>query len=150
MNKKKEFYITPLFLFNQIQYLGIFDTIKVRKDGYPRRMLYQDFIQEFQILNPNYGKSNENKQIIIKNIINDLIFNIEELISKNINPLFLFGINKFFMKKNFGILLENKKQEKLKEKIYAVNTIITSINYMNKINKIKRFHKNIKNIQLFF
>ena len=148
--QKKEFYITPLFLFNQIQYLGIFDTIKVRKDGYPRRMLYQDFIQEFQILNPNYGKSNENKQIIIKNIINDLIFNIEELISKNINPLFLFCINKFFMKKNFGILLENKKQEKLKEKIYAVNTIITSINYMNKINKIKRFHKNIKNIQLFF
>ena len=147
---KKEFYITPKFLFNQIQYLGIFDTIKVRNEGYPNRKLYNEFIKSFQILKPEYGKLNGNKPDITKNIIYELIPNIKQLISQSNTPLFLFGKTKFFMKKKFSFLLENKKQEKLKEKIKASSIIITCVYYFIYKIKIKKYHQSINKIQLFF
>ena len=148
--QKKEFYITPKFLFNQIQYLGIFDTIKVRNEGYPNRKLYKEFIKSFEILNPEYGNIKGNKQDITKNIINELIPNIKQVISQSNVPLFLYGNSKLFMKKNFSFLLEHKKKEKLKEKIKASSIIITCVYYfINKI-KIKKYHQSINEIQLFF
>ena len=54
------------------------------------------------------------------------------------------------MKKNFSFLLENKKQEKLKEKIKASSIIITCVYYFIYKIKIKKYHQSINKIQLFF
>ena len=47
---KKEFFVTPLVLFNQIQYLGINDTIKALKAGFPTKKTYAEFFKENKIL----------------------------------------------------------------------------------------------------
>jgi len=42
----------------QIRYLGVFETIQIRKKTFPSRWLYKDFVERFGILF-NEGNGNE-------------------------------------------------------------------------------------------
>lgn len=42
--------LMPRLVLNQIQYLGLLDSIMIRKKGYPIRMVYSDFYERFQCL----------------------------------------------------------------------------------------------------
>ena len=148
--QKKEFFITPMLLYNQIQYLGIFDTIKVRKEGYPTRIEYKDFLSQYIFLFPkiiNNNDSNDNKVI---QIIQRLIPNLEDIHNENNSPLFLLGNNKIFMKQEFKILLENAKDKILKLYIDSSKIIRIAIYHFIKDRKLEQIKTNIGNFQRFF
>ena len=145
---KKNFYITPNFLFNQIKYLGLYDTILVKKESFEHRISFNNFFEEFKNIFPNIKKS-LNPKNEIKYILNSLIS--EENIEKNFgkNP-FLIGITKIFMKKKFKKILNEKKEEKLKEILHSIEIIKLSIKYLTKKNKIKKINNSIINFQKFY
>lgn len=148
--EKKPFYVVPSLLFNQIQYLGIFDTIRVRKEGYPSRKEYKSFSQQFNLIYPHLLKLNESNSKIAQKILFTLIPNAQELNQTNPVPLFLFGTTKLYMKQDFHILVENKRKEKIKEKIKSSLIIQISINFLKKRQKIKNIQQSITNFQKFY
>lgn len=55
----------------QIKYLGVFETIKIRKAIFPFRKLYEDFSRTYQSLfNESKGKTHREAAKIILNKIN--------------------------------------------------------------------------------
>ena len=148
--EKKPFYVVPSLLFNQIQYLGIFDTIRVRKEGYPSRKEYKGFSQQFNLIYPHFLKLNDSNSKIAEKILFTLIPNAEELNKASPVPLFLFGTTKLYMKQDFNILVEQKREEKIKEKIKASLIIKTSINFVKKRQKMKNLQQSITEFQQFY
>ena len=92
---KKPEYFDDEFVLLQIKYLGLLDSIKIRKKGYEIRRNYQDFYQKYrEILQENKGVLNNTQEIRNITVIffekhrNDLITTKE----------ILFGKTKIFMK----------------------------------------------------
>ena len=146
---KKEFFVTPLFLFNQIQYLGILDTIKVRKEGFPTRKQYNDFFSEYNFLFPMIIQSKNTDRNKSEEIIRKLLPNLEEYHKENA-PQYLFGKTKIFMKQEFNILLQNTKGKILDEYKKFSKNIRTAIYYLTKKEKLENAINNIENLQRFF
>ena len=147
--QKKEFFVTPTFMFNQIQYLGILDTIKVRKAGFPSRKEYIDFFNEYNFLFPRIINSDELNQIKAEQIIQKLLPNLDEIHNEKTNPQFLFGKNKIFMKQDFNIILKNAKSQILKKYINSSKIIRIAIIRSIKKNKLEETKNNIANFQRY-
>ena len=147
---KKEFFVTPLFLFNQIQYLGILDTIKVRKNGYPTRKTYEEFFKEYNILFMSLIKSKIPDKKKVNEIINKLVPNLSEIHDELNDPKFLLGNSKIFMKQEFNILLEKNKQELFKKLIDSSEIIKISLYSFKKIDKLQYVKNQTANFQRFF
>ena len=147
---KKEFFVTPLFLFNQIQYLGILDTIKVRKNGYPTRKKYEEFFKEYNILFMSLIKSKIPDKKKVEEIINKLIPNLSEIHDELKEPKFLLGNSKIFMKQEFNLLLEKNKQELLKKLIYSSEIIKISLYNFRKKDNLQYVKNQTANFQRFF
>ena len=147
--QKKEFFVTPTFLFNQVQYLGILDTIKVRKEGFPTRKQYYEFFSQYNFLFPtiiNSYTTDQNKaQIIIKR----LLPNLDEVHNEE-DPQYLLGTNKIFMKQDFNILLENSKSKILNVYKESSKIIRIAIIYFIKKDKLEKTKNDIENLQRFF
>ena len=45
----------PRLVLNQVQYLGLLDSIMIRKAGYPTRLTYHQFYQRYGCLDPNFS-----------------------------------------------------------------------------------------------
>ena len=145
---KKSFYITPNFLYNQIKYLNLYDTILIKKENFQHRISFENFFEEFKNLFPIINK-NLNPENNIKNIINSFISdeNIEKNFGKN---SFLIGKTKVFIKNKLKNFLNEKKEEKLKEKLHSIEIIKLSIKFLTKKNKIKIINNSILNFQKFY
>ena len=149
--QKKEFFVTPMFLFNQIKYLGILDTIKVRKEGYPTRKKYNEFFKENEALfmtlikNKNINEKNKANEMIKK-----LVPNLSEIHDELKDPKYLLGNNKIFMKQEFNILLENNKQKLLKKMINSCEIIKIALYKFHKKEKLEYTKIQISNFQRFY
>lgn len=53
---KKKNYFIPQLALNQIRYLGVLDSIKVRKESYPIRIKYLNFFERFSELASEFKK----------------------------------------------------------------------------------------------
>ena len=53
--KEKKLFI-PMMTLQQIKYMGILDTIKVRKDSYPIRRPYERFYEKYEDLSSVHSK----------------------------------------------------------------------------------------------
>ena len=51
-NQKKPLYFDPAVTYNQLQYLGVLDSIKIRHRGFSYRTSYEDFYERFVIIVP--------------------------------------------------------------------------------------------------
>lgn len=56
--EKRAFHFVDRVCYNQIKYLGILDTIQMRKDSYHVRIPYKDFYSKFGLLDEEFGLSN--------------------------------------------------------------------------------------------
>lgn len=97
--KKKEFLI-PSFLFNQIKYLGILDSIRIRRENYPKRMAFKDFYMKYhEYLSRYKPKSNDPQKSFIVQTLN------ESLKKDQKDPYFIDGtitiLDEFFKDRKF-------------------------------------------------
>jgi myosin heavy subunit len=85
--------------YNQIKYLGVLDTVRMRKDCYHVRMAYQEFYRKFGIL---HGTIQEQLELAegkysdkeCKEMVKSLMDNN----FKGASLDFLYGHNRIFMK----------------------------------------------------
>ena len=116
----------PILALTQIRYLGVLDSIKVRKDSFPLRRVYRLFYQK-------YGEMDNNKYSIPKLIemkadFRDITMKFDNFLLVFINFLFrmfknffpelgtelvLFGNSKIFMRTPALNIIENKFNEKV-------------------------------------
>ena len=148
--QKKEFYVTPVFLFNQIKYLGILDTIKVRKQGFPTRKKYDEFFKDYFLPFMSIVKSKASDTDKVQQIINGLIPNLSEIHNESLNPQYLLGKSVLFMKQEFNILLETNKQQLMKRMINSCEIIKTALNKFRKTDKLEYIKNKTANFQRFY
>ena len=148
--QKKEFFVTPVFLFNQIKYLGILDTIKVRKQGFPSRKKYEEFFKDYFIPFMSIVKSKDSDKNKVQQIIKGLIPNLSEIHNDLLNPKYLLGKSKIFMKQDFNILLETNKQQLIKKMINSCEIIKTALNKFHKTDKLEYIKNQTANFQRFY
>lgn len=55
--EKKKNYFVPLLALNQIRYLGVLESIKIRKESYPIRRLYRHFFEKYYELDDLFSKN---------------------------------------------------------------------------------------------
>jgi myosin heavy subunit len=125
-DKTKEIF-HPQFVFNQIRYLGILDTIRIRKDGYPCRKKFRDFFFRFE----DVAFFKDRKSVLeYKKITDDYEFkNLSIKVLDSISPNrstkdCLVGGNIIFMKQKYYSLLEMDRAIKIKKKENAVTKIV--------------------------
>ena len=147
--QKKQFFVTPMFLFNQIQYLGILDTIKVRKEGFPTRKKYVEFFESFYFLFPQLINSGNSDKSRAQEIIERLVPNLEEIHNEK-SVQYLLGKNKIFMKQEFNILLDNAKSKKIKVYCNSCEIIKLAVYHFNKKQKLYKTKENIENFQRYY
>ncbi|KAL4507958.1 hypothetical protein ABPG72_021331 [Tetrahymena utriculariae] len=100
--KQKELF-DENFVMLQIRYLGILESVRVRKEGFPSRFDYDIFYkryyelcQSFKHTNPNKFSQlpEKNKKDLCTQLIDKLIKDLKLVLSKNV----LFGKTKIYMK----------------------------------------------------
>jgi myosin heavy subunit len=73
------------YMITQVRYLGVFETIQIRKKTFPSRWLYEEFLQRFEALFPI---SSGNPRAKTEKIIQQLATNNKE---------YLFGNKRVYM-----------------------------------------------------
>ena len=147
---KKPFVFHSNFIFNQIQYLGILATIQVRKNGYPMRRHFEEFVDYNKIIiskNLDNIKTKEDYKNLCKEIVIELIGEEE---AKNCEDQYLLGNTKIYMKQEFNQRLEAQKIKLLEKKIRSVEFIKVAIVKLLKNQKLKKVQKSVLGLQNYF
>ena len=151
--KIKEFFV-PTFVFKQIRYLGILDTIKVRKEGYPIRQKFKDFF--LRLKEVCWYKEKSNLKEKTKKIQDDQSYKDLAVQCLNYVPISrkddecLIGKTKIFMKHKFFANIETFRICNMKL-IDSAALVIGKIYRGFKLRKeIEKKKKNIELIQLIF
>ena len=141
--KKKEYFV-PTFVFQQIRYLGILDTIRVRKEGYPIRKKFRDFFLRFEDVCFWVGKKPrfEYEKIEDEASFKDLALKaLDIMCPKRTKQQVLIGTARVFMKAVFYAQLERDRTQKMKIKEDASKKI-AKVWFGSRVRrKIKRIRK---------
>jgi myosin-5 len=124
--KRKDFWV-PALALNQIRYLGILDSINVRRESLPVRKFYEEFYAKYQDLdkfsperNTSYLKLKDSKPDW-KKLTENTIKSVQE---NPPNHDVLFGNTRIFMSNPFTVKLEEALEEKQKVKRIAIDKIV--------------------------
>ena len=128
-------------LFSQIKYLGILDTIKIKKMGYCIKVKYEDMDRRFCWL--------VRRQFHIPAFSNEIKEALAEFLPRFGEEEFLYGKNKIFFKDEaYGVLLKKyiKYVEYLNHECHLITSLFVRHHYVKKkqkkkerINKINRY-----------
>lgn len=150
--KQKELFI-PTFVFQQIKYLGILDTIRVRKDGFPNRRNFKEFFFRYEDVCWFTDKKFVTFYKQIKNDIEfrDLAIKCLEYMEPNYSSKqCLIGFSKIFMKQNFFLKLEKFRTERIMHKEQAITQIQKFTRTKLAINFLKKLYAYTKYLQTFY
>ena len=140
---KKADYWVPELALNQIRYLGILDSINVRRESLPVRKFYEDFYAKYQDLdnisperNTSFIKLKEKKQDWKK-----LAQNVIKSVSETPPPSHdvLTGNTRIFMSNGFTTKLEEKLEEKQKIKRRSVEVITSNFRPYDLISRWNKY-----------
>lgn len=144
--KIKEFFI-PSFVFNQIRYLGILDSIRIRKENFPKRIYYKEFYSKYndildaKLANKNkfvIKSLNEIKQLDDEdNYFKDATKIIIEEYFKNRGNNCLLGKTKIYMMQEFHVNLEREFKKLLMGKIKSMKKVVRMIKWFSIDKKTK-------------
>jgi myosin heavy subunit len=145
---KKGFTFVDKVCYNQIKYLGILDTIQMRKDSYHIRQYYSQFYLKYGILERNLptliamseGKISplDAKDITVKFITNHFV---------NYTLEYQFGKEKLFLKMSTQNFFDNLLANRTKNIVTAA-TLIKAHYKRSKFAKERKLHKsNVPKIQ---
>jgi myosin heavy subunit len=98
--------------------MGVLDTIKIRKDGYPVRRLYRQFCEKYELLDPGYDKCDFKKHCELGTDFKELALkicraNVPHLLGKT---MILEGNTKMFLKLDAATELDKKLLEIMKKR----------------------------------
>ena len=141
--KKADFWVPELAL-NQIRYLGILDSIKVRRDSLPIRKKYMDFYGKYQDLddisderNTPFLKLQSGNPDWKKMAMNAVKSCFKDAKGEDI----LYGTSRVFMSVYFVNKLEEVLEAKQKVKRDAVDKIANAFKIFNTADKWERYRK---------
>ncbi|KAM6162858.1 LOW QUALITY PROTEIN: myosin-15 [Erethizon dorsatum] len=98
--------IESSFILQQLRCNGVLEGIRICCEGFPNRMLYDDFKRRYYLLNPRVFS--ESKFVSNKKAVEELLGSLETDHTK-----YQFGITKVFLKASFFSQLEEKRDERL-------------------------------------
>jgi alpha-tubulin suppressor-like RCC1 family protein len=124
-------------VLNQIQYLGLLDSIMIRKKGFPVRISHEKFFENYKILK-GFGFTEK---------IDDFFKFSEEFIRKLNSPEILLGKNKVFMKADAQEVLKNMKKERISLVENHVRRIQGWTRAQNMYENFKKLQKSVRVIQ---
>lgn len=117
-------------MLTQVRYLGVFQTIQIRKKTFPSRWLYEQFVQRFESLFPLNKGSHKDKTM---KIMSQLTKDPKE---------YLLGNQRIYMNSQLESKLSKKLHEFMKKKVESGKKIWKSY-------KKYKFKKNIlKNLKI--
>ncbi|EAS06250.2 myosin head protein (macronuclear) [Tetrahymena thermophila SB210] len=135
------------YVAQQIQYLGVLESIEVRKQMYPFRKTYSQFYELFYLIDEQLRKSGKPK-----NISQSFNFrqSVEQLIQRNFphfnQKVCLYGNTKIYLKAESERELDFKKQQILKQlhdqavlQIQTTSTKFFQVKKCSLLNSLKSF-----------
>jgi alpha-tubulin suppressor-like RCC1 family protein len=125
--KKADFW-NPLLVLQQIRYMGLLDSLKIRKNSFPFRYTYAGFFEIFQDLDVSVNGARNFRDLVRDNA--DFIALTKELLAHcgiefSVKDL-LFGKTKVFLNERLKIDLEKALQLKQKQKRQCLGLITTA------------------------
>jgi myosin-5 len=148
---KQKGYLKPVMTLEQIKYMGILDTIRVRRDSYPVRRLYKFFYQRYEEL---HGKASmkmfeqheaegaDFKQLTI------------EICKQSVPHLgtnkILVGITRIFMRLDAVAELERLRTIKLRKKVECAKKFRNAYLKVVKLRQFRTMLKGVKTVQRLF
>jgi myosin heavy subunit len=141
-DEKQAALFVPSLVFQQIKYLGILDTIRVRREGYSVRINYNDFYNSF-------AEVCQHKIISDSDLIQKVKMILEELSEYNISNC-LFGHTKLFIKQDFYHKLERLKNEILAKRRFYTTKIQSHIRRVISRKKYFKMKKSAAYLQYYF
>jgi len=129
--------LIPCYVFNQIRYLGILDSIRIRKENFPKRINYKDFFIKNRHFIENYSPKPISKHnFLLKSIKdtkelekNDVYFIdgslaiLDEFFSDRTISSCLLGRSKIYMMQDLNNRIESELLRIIEKKTLLVNKI---------------------------
>ena len=107
--------LVPRLVLLQVQYLGLLDSIAIRREGFPVKITYKNFYKKFEILHPDpkrkpYALCEEDTdwQDYVEDILEDTLPGVFE-------SHILFGKGKLFLKMEVNTFLEQLRFQNLQK-----------------------------------
>ncbi|KAL4436230.1 hypothetical protein ABPG74_015821 [Tetrahymena malaccensis] len=139
---KKSDYFLEGYVLQQIEYLGVINSIEVRKNTYPQRRDYLAFFKEYKVCDDQLEKKTIDQ---IQNIKDQCKALVSKMYPNYQDSLILFGNNKIYMKQEFESSIDQIKYAEIKRKRTAqVIRIQIYVRYRRFHN---RFQKKVQGIQ---
>lgn len=139
-NKNSNHYDDPLVI-DQLKYLGMLDIIRIRKEGYPIHMSFEDFVERYHCLNKNKLPPD------MKNACKTLIESLGVTKSE-----WQIGKSKVFMRSHVHEPLEEARNKKLTNKAILIQKIfrgyVARKDYLHKRNAILKIQHAYKGWKL--
>ena len=132
-------------VLQQIRYLGVLESIKVRKESFPIRRPYRLFFQKYSELSdsgPSYIDLSEKEdfQTLTKKVL-------EGFLKENPEELILYGKTKIFLKNSTFMLIEKKYQGKIAFKNMNASRIQKAFYRYKQMRKLRMMFKALKKIK---
>ena len=139
---KQEWKFVPRLVLLQIQYLGVLDTIKVRRESYPIRKTFQSIYKRYEDLVPAPPPS------AIPPSFKPLCQQLLQTLLPDIGPeYYLIGNSKVFLKAQTYGGLEVLRNRVLKDKIESAERIQRAWKTYQAVKRFKLFRRGIITIQ---
>jgi len=151
-NDKKEAssFVSGLVL-QQIQYMGVLDTIKVRKQSYPVRRLYKSFYERYQELDPINSKLTFEEHIAKNSDFKLLTKQIcEQRVPHLGTNMILHGETRIFLRIEAVKELEKLRTAHIKKKNIIITKFQSSWLAFKQKKKYNEMKKGVMNIQKLF
>eukprot|EP00298_Acanthocystis_sp_HF-20_P018017 c21878_g4_i1.p1 GENE.c21878_g4_i1~~c21878_g4_i1.p1 ORF type:complete len:1326 (+),score=630.36 c21878_g4_i1:72-3980(+) len=122
--------IEPLLTTQQLKYAGFLEAIRIRRLGYPVRRTFKAFIQRYHLITPLSLNIQSAVNLSLNTLKEACLSILEAVKNLPIGPPngAQLGIQRIFLKQEHVLLLENARQEAIKDKVQTLQ------------NHFRRFH----------
>lgn len=140
--KKPDYFFTG-FVLQQIKYLGVLESIRIRKEGFPYRKEYKNFIETYKCLLKGCHaiKKQEDVQKKVTILLNHLIS------EEGVKGKCLYGNTKLYLKQEISTNLDKKLMELYKEKKARAKQILAQYRRFcykrTLLKKLENLHKKV-------